>query len=73
MNEISSTASGGESKTHFLDYWRIVRLRLPLIGLVFVLVVGTGSIITYLMPRQIHIERNYADQGERHFAAGVWP
>lgn len=50
MNESPSTASGGESKTHFLDYWRIVRIRLPLILLVFVLVVGAGSIVTYLMP-----------------------
>ena len=50
MNEISDNPAGGESRTHFLDYWRIVRIRLPLIFLVFVLVVGTGSIITYLMP-----------------------
>ena len=50
MNEISDNPAGGESRTHFLDYWRIVRIRLPLIFLVFVLVVGTGSIITYLVP-----------------------
>ena len=35
-----------------LDYWRVIRIRLPLIVLVFVLVVGTASVITYLMPRR---------------------
>ena len=50
MNEISCNPPGGESRTHFLDYWRVIRIRLPLIFLVFVLVVGTASIITYLMP-----------------------
>ena len=50
MKEIASPPSAEESRTHFLDYWRVIRIRLPLIFLVFVLVVGTGSIITYLMP-----------------------
>jgi len=50
MKEISSSRSVEESRTHFLDYWRVIRIRLPLIFLVFVLVVATGSIITYLMP-----------------------
>lgn len=42
----------GEVKLHFLDYWRVLRVRLPLIILVFLLVVITASVITYLMPRQ---------------------
>ena len=41
-----------EGKAHFLDYWRVVRIRMPLIFLVFLLVVGTASVVTYLMPRQ---------------------
>ncbi|HEY5954077.1 MAG TPA: polysaccharide biosynthesis tyrosine autokinase [Terrimicrobiaceae bacterium] len=52
MNNTSSDPSGGDPRMHFLDYWRVIRIRLPLIFLVFVLVVGTGSIITYLMPRR---------------------
>ena len=43
---------GGEVKLHFLDYWRVLRVRMPLIILVFLLVVITASVITYLMPRQ---------------------
>jgi polysaccharide biosynthesis transport protein len=50
MNDNSGDPRGRESTTHFLDHWRIIRIRLPLIFLVFALVVGTGSIITYLMP-----------------------
>ncbi len=42
----------GEVKLHFLDYWRVLRVRMPLIILVFLLVVITASVITYLMPRQ---------------------
>lgn len=37
---------------HFLDYWRVIRMRLPLVILVFLLVVITTGVITYLMPRK---------------------
>ena len=48
-----TTESGtGEIKLHLLDYWRVVRVRLPLIILVFLLVVITAGIGTYLTPRQ---------------------
>ena len=40
------------SKTHFLDYWRIIRVRLGLVFLVFLLVFGTAAVATYLMPRE---------------------
>jgi len=42
----------GEIKLHLLDYWRVVRVRLPLIILVFLLVVITAGVSTYLTPRQ---------------------
>lgn len=42
----------GEIKLHFLDYWRVIRVRLPLIILVFLLVVITAAVITYFMPKQ---------------------
>jgi len=42
----------GEIKLHFLDYWRVIRVRLPLIILVFMLVVITAGVITYYMPRE---------------------
>ncbi|MEI6344034.1 MAG: polysaccharide biosynthesis tyrosine autokinase [Verrucomicrobiota bacterium] len=45
-------ANTNELKLHALDYWRVIRFRLPLITLVFLLVVITAGIGTYLTPRQ---------------------
>ncbi len=42
----------GELQLHFLDYWRVVRVRMPLIILVFLLVVITAGVATYFMPKQ---------------------
>jgi capsular exopolysaccharide synthesis family protein len=42
----------GEINLHILDYWRVIRVRLPLIILVFLLVVITAGVSTYLTPRQ---------------------
>ena len=39
-------------KLHFLDYWRIVRVRLGLVFLAFLLVSGAGAVITFFMPRE---------------------
>ena len=39
-------------KLHFLDYWRIIRGRLGLVFLVFVLVFGTAAVVTYTTPRE---------------------
>ena len=41
-----------ELKLHFLDYWRVIRIRVPLILLVFLLVVITTGVVTYFMPKQ---------------------
>jgi capsular exopolysaccharide synthesis family protein len=42
----------GDAKLHFLDYWRVLRIRLPLIILIFLLVVITTGVITYFLPKQ---------------------
>ena len=42
----------GELKLHFLDYWRVIRVRLPLIILVFLLVVITAAVVTHFMPKE---------------------
>ena len=47
-----SEAGSGEIALHILDYWRVIRVRLPLIILVFLLVVITAAVATYLTPRQ---------------------
>lgn len=40
-----------ELKLHFLDYWRIIRLRKMVILLVFLLVVLTTAAVTYWLPK----------------------
>ena len=45
-------AGSGEIELHLLDYWRVIRVRLPLIILLFLLVVITAGVATYLTPRQ---------------------
>ena len=47
-----NTNDSGELKLHFLDYWRVIRVRLPLILLVFLLVVITSAVVTHFMPKQ---------------------
>src|ERR1700676_4380826 len=41
-----------EVKIHFLDYWRIIRVRLGLVFLIFLLVFGTAAVVTYFTPRE---------------------
>lgn len=46
MNTNGST----ELNLHFLDYWRVIRIRFPLITLVFLLVVITSAVVTHFLP-----------------------
>ncbi len=41
-----------ESKLHFLDYWRVIKIRMGLILLTFFLVMVTAGVTTYFLPRQ---------------------
>jgi capsular exopolysaccharide synthesis family protein len=41
-----------EVKLHFLDYWRVVKMRAGLITLVFLLVMITAGVTTYFLPRE---------------------
>ena len=45
----ASGASSTDSKLHFLDYWRILRLRKAIILTVFLLVVGTVAVVTHFL------------------------
>ena len=59
-----------ESKLHFLDYWRIIRIRKTVILAVFLLVVITATLVTFVMPKyyeskaSIRVERTGADVAE---------
>ena len=45
-------AQHNEVKLHFLDYWRVVRIRWVLILLSFFLVLLTAAVVTYFQPRE---------------------
>ena len=56
-----------EAKLHFLDYWRIIRIRKTVIIAVFLLVSITATIVTFILPEsfasttRIRIERDSSD------------
>src|ERR1700747_1398343 len=56
-----------ETKLHFLDYWRIIRIRKTVILAVFLLVVITATIVTFILPEafsskaRIKVERDGTD------------
>src|SRR3954467_13224458 len=56
-----------ENKLHFLDYWRIIRIRKTVILAVFLLVVITATIVTFILPElfssaaRIKVERDGTD------------
>jgi polysaccharide biosynthesis transport protein len=41
-----------EVKLHFLDYWRVIKVRAGLITLVFLLVMVTAGVTVYFLPRE---------------------
>lgn len=45
-------SEAGEAKLHFLDYWRVIRVRWGIILLVFLLVMITATVTTYFMPKK---------------------
>ncbi len=44
------TAPQPEAALHFLDYWRIIRIRKTVILAVFLLVVMTATVVTFILP-----------------------
>lgn len=63
-----------EAKLHFLDYWRVIRVRWVLILLAFLLVLLTAAVVTYFQPREyqssVFIEVKSTAQNMRIFGTG---
>jgi uncharacterized protein involved in exopolysaccharide biosynthesis len=63
-----------EVRLHFLDYWRVIRVRWVLILLVFLLVLITAAVVTYFQPREYQascfVEIRSTAQNPRIFATG---
>src|SRR6516165_5421776 len=61
------TPATPETKLHFLDYWRIIRIRKTVILAVFLLVVITATVVTFVLPElfsstaRIKVERDQPD------------
>src|SRR4051812_23574913 len=71
-----------ETKLHFLDYWRIIRIRKTVILAVFLLVVITATLVTFILPEafsstaRIKVERDQTDvasMSERMQSGGYDP
>src|SRR5215510_13533354 len=63
--EPSKTQPPVESKLHFLDYWRIIRVRKTVILAVFLLVVITTTLVTFILPVSYSSMVRIAGLGER--------
>src|SRR5205823_956978 len=50
MDAAKPNSGPAESKLHFLDYWRIIRIRKMVILAVFLLVVLTTTAVTFILP-----------------------
>src|SRR3954465_2690396 len=61
------SGSAEESQLHFLDYWRIIRIRKTVILAVFLLVVITTTAVTFILPEhfmstaQIEVQKDATD------------
>jgi polysaccharide biosynthesis transport protein len=72
--EASKPTGPAESKLHFLDYWRIIRIRKTVILAVFLLVVFTTTAITFILPEsymstvRIAVEKDASDINPIGFA-----
>src|SRR5688500_16223503 len=69
LNYTGNPAQQQESKLHFLDYWRIIRIRKTVILAVFLLVVLTTTAVTFLLPEtyvatsRIEVQKDSTDIG----------
>jgi polysaccharide biosynthesis transport protein len=67
QTSFQSAAQQPENKLHFLDYWRIIRIRKTVILAVFLLVVITTTAVTFMLPEsyvataRIEVAKDIAD------------
>ncbi|HZO83790.1 MAG TPA: polysaccharide biosynthesis tyrosine autokinase [Verrucomicrobiae bacterium] len=65
--EANKTFNAPEVKLHFLDYWRIIRIRKTVIFAVFLLVAATTTLVTFMLPEtyssmvRIRVEKDALD------------
>jgi succinoglycan biosynthesis transport protein ExoP len=60
-----------ETKLHFLDYWRIIRLRKTVILIVFFLIFITTAVVTYLLPKTYASNARIKIEKDLPFVKGI--
>src|SRR2546422_11173619 len=82
MEAVTKSFNAPENKLHFLDYWRIIRIRKTVILAVFLLVALTTTLVTFILPQsfsstvRMKVEKDAPDIagiGERNWSAGFDP
>ena len=67
MDPLKVAVPQQETRLHFLDYWRIIRIRKTVILAVFLLVVITATLVTFILPEsyastaRIKVDRDVSD------------
>jgi polysaccharide biosynthesis transport protein len=75
----SKAFTAPETKLHFLDYWRIIRIRKTVILTVFLLVALTTTVVTFLLPEsfssttKISIEQDMPDVSSEGAGIAIRP
>lgn len=75
MEPAKLSPAAAESKLHFLDYWRIIRIRKTVILAVFLLVVLSTTAVTFILPEsfmsvvRISVDKDVSDINPLGFAA----
>src|SRR5439155_18887109 len=60
-----------ETKLHFLDYWRIIRIRKTVILAVFLLVVITATLVTFILPESYSSKSRIKIEGDSPDISGI--
>lgn len=64
MDEIKPPAPAAEAQLHFLDYWRVIRIRKAIIITVFLITAIIATVVTFILPEsyastsRIKVERD---------------
>ena len=69
--EANKSFNAPEVKLHFLDYWRIIRIRKTVILAVFLLVSITTTLVTFILPPKYSSTVRIAVEKDATDIAGV--
>src|SRR5213592_3672377 len=71
--ETTKSFEAPEAKLHFLDYWRIIRVRKTVILAVFLLVAITTTLVTFILPPTYASSARISVQKDQTDVGGIGP